>query len=89
MAHQEKNVKLLETRQDTERDVASWLSLVEQHKEIDYLDRCAAMELLESITIKESYDDDGIKNQVITINYRFIGNLPQKNQEGHHKDVLT
>ena len=89
MAHQEENVKLLETRQDTERDVASWLSLVEQHKEIDYLDRCAAMELLESITIKESYDDDGIKNQVITINYRFIGNLPQKNQEGHHKDVLT
>lgn len=87
LKQKEENSCLLESRQNTESEISDWLSLISKYKGIKFLDRATVLELIDTVTIDESFSESGLKKQTITINYRFIGNVMQKVKETPKIDV--
>ena len=67
---------------DTElktNDMTAWVKIIKQCLTIDALDRPTLLELIDTITISDTYKAGGKKRQDIAIKYRFVGAL--KNHE--------
>lgn len=58
--------------------VSEWMTLIERQLHIKDLTRVAVMELIDSIEISEYTNENGEKDQSITIHYRFVGNINEK-----------
>jgi hypothetical protein len=58
-------------------DTIAWVNKIRKCIDIDFLSRDVLHELIESITIGESYKGNGKKYQDITIKYRFVGCLAE------------
>ena len=71
----------LDCLQDTAGEIESWIALVERYMNLDTLDRATVMGLIDHITVAERVKQDGKTAQNISIQYRFIGNLPQNTNE--------
>lgn len=87
LEQKEENFSLLESRRNTESEISDWLSLINKYKGIKHLDRATVMELIDTVTVDESFSESGQKTQTITINYRFIGNVIEKVKETPKIDV--
>ena len=72
--HTEKMQSQLDGMRNTENGISNWINLITKYMEITDLDRATVTELIESIEIRESGKEHH-RTQVISIRYRFIGNL--------------
>jgi hypothetical protein len=59
-------------------DIIAWVDKIKKCISIDTLDRATLMELIDTITVSETYKTDGEKRQDITIKYKFVGVLSDK-----------
>jgi len=66
---------------DLASDVSDWLGKIERQLDLRTLDRAAVAELIARIEVGEAVKEDGKRRQTISIEYRFVGSLPE-NKEG-------
>jgi hypothetical protein len=65
----------LQTANDTERNVLTWLGLIKNCLSLKSLDRETAYTLIDNISVSEKIEIDGKKHQNILIQYNFVGRL--------------
>ncbi len=66
---------LIVSLENATNDVGEWVSKIKQYISLDELDRETVVELIDSITVSETYTQDGVEQQNITIKYKFVGCL--------------
>jgi len=60
-------------------DITAWVSKIKECISLNTLDRPTLIELVEGITVSETYKVDGEKRQDVTIKYKFVGVLNNDN----------
>ena len=70
----------LEEHRDVAQDLSAWLALVKKHETVSALKRPIALELIESVEVKETFPEGSKRHLEIWINYRFIGNIQEKTE---------
>jgi len=69
--------KKLEIAVSDESDVTKWINLIKGCIRIDELDRPTAIALINCIEVSEQFNNDGQRQQDITIKYNFVGKIPE------------
>jgi len=73
-----KEIAIQETKT---QDASKWVTLIRKNIDINKLDRETVFELIELITISETYEVNGQAHQTIKIKYKFVGCLSPDKEE--------
>ena len=65
----------LQKSENRKNEIPQWTDAMKKYSTISVLNREVVLELIDSITVSEQYVKDGVKQQDIKINYRFVGNM--------------